>query len=367
MAQYHYLIVGAGLFGSVFAQQATERGKRCLVIDRRSCTGGNLHCEEIEGIRVHKYGPHIFHTSDRDVWEYANRFVRFNRFIYAPIAKYRGEVYNLPLNMNTFSRLWGVLTPAQAREELRRQTEEENISEAQDLEAYALKTFGREIYVRFIKDYYEKQWQKPCAELPASCLGYFPVRFVYNNQYFTDPYQGVPQEGYDVMIQRMLAGCEVRLGVDYNGFGPANKGIAEKTIHTGMIDEFFRFRRGALDYRTLNYETEALDTRDCQGCAIVEYTSMEVPYTRIIEHKHFQQEDRPGTVISREYPTQWRSDMEPYFPVRDKKNQELYQSYRALAVAQPDVVFAGRLGTYTYYNMDETIRAALDLADEIIK
>lgn len=367
MAKYHYLIVGAGLFGSVFAQQAAEKGKRCLVIERRNHIGGNLHCDELEGIQVHRYGPHIFHTSDLGIWEYVNRFARFNCFVNTPMAKYKGEVYNLPVNMNTFSRLWGVLTPAQAREELARQTEAEHIDAPQNAEEQMLKTFGREIYEKLLKDYLEKQWQKDCKDLPVSLVENMKPRFTYDNRFFPDPYQGIPMEGYDVMIKRMLAGCEVRLGTSYNGFGRGNPGLAEKTIYTGMIDEFFLFKRGALEYRTLSYETEVLDVPDCQGCAIVDYTSKEVPYTRIIEHKHFRGGHQPKTVISREYPSPWRSDMEPYFPVRDEKNNKLYSAYRALAVTEPDVIFCGRLGTYQYYEMDETIRAALDLANKIIK
>lgn len=366
MAKYHYLIVGAGLFGSVFAQQATEKGRRCLVIDRRNTVGGNLHCQEIEGILVYRYGPHIFHTYDWGVWEYVNRFARFNHFINEPIAVYKNQLYNLPINMNTFYKLWGVRTPAEAQAKIQQQAAKENIGDPQNLEEQALKMVGRDVYEILLKGYLEKQRRQSARDLPASLIRNLTVRYTYDNRFFPDPYQGVPIEGYDVMIKRMLAGCEVRLGTEYMGFGRANAGIADKTLFTGMIDEFFRFRLGALDYRTLSYETEVLDCPNWQGCAIAKYTDPDVPYTRVIEHKHFVFGDQPKTVISREFSTPWRSDMEPYYPTDDAKNRKLYKSYRALSVTQPDVIFGGRLGSYRYYDMDQTVRAALDLAAQMM-
>lgn len=366
MSKYHYLIVGAGLFGSVFAQQAAERGKRCLVIERRNHVAGILHCDLIEDIQVHRYGPHIFHTNDREVWEYVNRFARFNNFVYSPVAACKDGVYHFPLNMNTFSRIWGTRIPSEAQKMLHRHIAAANIGTPRNLEESFLKLVGTELYQKFIKGYTEKIFGKKCSELPPD-LGNISIHFSYDNRFYNEPYQGIPIEGYDVMIKRMLAGCELMLNTEFAGFGRANAGIADKTIFTGMIDEFFTFKRGTLEYRTIKHITEVLDIPNYQGTAIVEYPDADVPYTRTIEHKHFQLgSHQPKTVVTTEYPAKWNTTMEPYFPINDEKNQRLYNSYCALAVAQPDMTFCGRLGTYRYYNMAETVRSALDLAARML-
>ena len=360
--KYDYLIVGAGLFGAVFARQAMDQGKSCLVIDRRSHTGGNIHCETVEDIRVHRYGAHIFHTSDEEVWQYVNRFVRFNHYINSPVAVYGDELYNMPFNMNTFSRMWNIRTPAEAKEIIRKQIEELNIGEPKNLEEQALKLVGRDVYEKLVKGYTEKQWGRPCDQLPAFIIRRLPLRFVYDNNYFSDPHQGIPVEGYNALTDALLEGAEVRLDTDYAEFIRENPDIAQKTVFTGMIDEFFDFCYGALEYRTVTFETEVLDCDNYQGNAVVNYTSRDVPYTRIIEHKHFEFGTQPKTVISREYPAAWQPGAEPYYPVNDEKNQALYQKYAALAASRPDVIFGGRLGGYKYYDMDKVIRAALDTA-----
>ncbi len=360
--KYDYLIVGAGLFGAVFARQAMDQGKSCLVIDRRSHTGGNIHCETVEDIRVHRYGAHIFHTSDEEVWQYVNRFVHFNHYINSPVAVYGDELYNMPFNMNTFSRMWNIRTPAEAKEIIRKQIEELNIGEPKNLEEQALKLVGRDVYEKLVKGYTEKQWGRPCDQLPAFIIRRLPLRFVYDNNYFSDPHQGIPVEGYNALTDALLEGAEVRLDTDYAEFIRENPDIAQKTVFTGMIDEFFDFCYGALEYRTVTFETEVLDCDNYQGNAVVNYTSRDVPYTRIIEHKHFEFGTQPKTVISREYPAAWQPGAEPYYPVNDEKNQALYQKYAALAASRPDVIFGGRLGGYKYYDMDKVIRAALDTA-----
>ncbi len=360
--KYDYLIVGAGLFGAVFARQAMDQGKSCLVIDRRSHTGGNIHCETVEDIRVHRYGAHIFHTSDEEVWQYVNRFVHFNHYINSPVAVYGDELYNMPFNMNTFSRMWNIRTPAEAKEIIHRQIEELNIGEPKNLEEQALKLVGRDVYEKLVKGYTEKQWGRPCDQLPAFIIRRLPLRFVYDNNYFSDPHQGIPVEGYNALTDALLEGAEVRLDTDYAEFIRENPDIAKKTVFTGMIDEFFDFCYGALEYRTVTFETEVLDCDNYQGNAVVNYTSRDVPYTRIIEHKHFEFGTQPKTVISREYPAAWQPGAEPYYPVNDEKNQALYQKYAALAASRPDVIFGGRLGGYKYYDMDKVIRAALDTA-----
>lgn len=364
MAKYDYLIVGAGLFGSVFARQMTDRGKKCLVIDRRSHTGGNIHCQEIEGIQVHRYGAHIFHTSDEGVWAYVNRFVRFNHYVNSPIAVYGDELYNLPFNMNTFSKLWGVRTPAQAQAKIQEQIAGLDVGEPQNLEEQALKLVGPDIYEKLVKGYTEKQWGRDCKDLPAFIIRRLPLRFTYDNNYFTDPHQGIPVEGYNALTERLLEGSEVLLDTDYFAFDRENPGIGEKVVFTGGIDEFFGYRLGNLEYRAVTFETETLDCPNWQGNAVVNYTAREVPYTRIIEHKHFVFGQQPKTVISREYPTEWRPGMEPYYPVNNEKNQALFEAYQELAKTRPDVIFGGRLGQYRYYDMDKVIRAALDAAAE---
>ena len=360
--KYDYLIVGAGLFGAVFARQAMDQGKSCLVIDRRSHTGGNIHCETVKDIRVHRYGAHIFHTSDEEVWQYVNRFVHFNHYINSPVAVYGDELYNMPFNMNTFSRMWNIRTPAEAKEIIRKQIEELNIGEPKNLEEQALKLVGRDVYEKLVKGYTEKQWGRPCDQLPAFIIRRLPLRFVYDNNYFSDPHQGIPVEGYNALTDALLEGAEVRLDTDYAEFIRENPDIAQKTVFTGMIDEFFDFCYGALEYRTVTFETEVLDCDNYQGNAVVNYTSRDVPYTRIIEHKHFEFGTQPKTVISREYPAAWQPGAEPYYPVNDEKNQALYQKYAARAASRPDVIFGGRLGGYKYYDMDKVIRAALDTA-----
>ncbi len=364
MKKYDYLIVGAGLYGSVFARQMTDAGKRCLVIDRRSHIGGNVHCEGIEGIQVHKYGAHIFHTSDPEVWAFVNRFTEFNNYINSPIAVYKDEVYNLPFNMNTFSRMWGVKTPAEAKAIIEGQIAELSIGEPRNLEEQALKLVGRDVYEKLVKGYTEKQWGRPCSELPAFIIRRLPLRFTYNNNYFSDRWQGIPVDGYDAMIEKLLDGSEVRLKT---AFRPELAEQAEKTVYTGSIDEYYGYRLGRLEYRTVTFETETLDCENFQGNAVVNYTERDVPYTRVIEHKHFLFGTQPKTVVSREYPAEWRPGMEPYYPVNDEKNQRLYERYSALAKSEPNVIFGGRLGSYKYYDMDKAIRAALDTAAAEIK
>ena len=361
MKEYDYLIVGAGLYGSVFARQMTYAGARCLVIDRRDHIGGNVHCETVEGIQVHKYGAHIFHTSDREVWEYVNRFAEFNSYINSPVAIYQNELYNLPFNMNTFHALWGVKTPDEAKAEIRRQIAELDIGEPRNLEEQALKLVGRDVYEKLVKGYTEKQWGRPCAELPAFIIRRLPLRFTYDNNYFRDRWQGIPVDGYDALAEKLLRGSEVRLSAEYS---PAMAELAGKVVYTGSVDEYFGYRLGRLEYRTVRFETETLDTDNYQGNAVVNYTEWDIPYTRIIEHKHFVFGTQPKTVVSREYPVEWEPGMEPYYPVNDEKNQRLYERYRELAEKENNVIFGGRLGSYKYYDMDQVIRAALDRARE---
>lgn len=360
--KYDYLIVGAGLFGAVFAHEAKKQGKRCLVIDRREHTGGNIRCETVEGIRVHRYGAHIFHTSDKEVWDYVNQFVSFNHYVNSPIAIYKDELYNLPFNMNTFSKMWNIRTPQQAKDEIARQIASLNIGEPQNLEQQALKLVGTDVYEKLVKGYTEKQWGRDCTELPAFIIKRLPLRFTYDNNYFSDRYQGIPEQGYNALTDALLDGVEVLLNTDYAEWVKQNPDAAEKTVFTGMIDEFFGFCYGALEYRSVSFETEVLDCDNYQGNAVVNYTEREVPYTRIIEHKHFEFGTQEKTVISREYPAEWTVGSEPYYPVNDEKNQQLYRKYQQLAQTRPDVIFGGRLGGYRYYDMDKVIRAALDTA-----
>ncbi len=357
---YDYLIVGAGFFGAVFAHEMTAHGRKCLVIDRRAHIGGNCYTERVEGINVHKYGAHIFHTSDKEVWEYINRFAEFNNYINSPIAVYKDELYNLPFNMNTFSRMWGIKTPAEAKEIIARQIEGLDISEPKNLEEQALKLVGTDVYEKLIKGYTQKQWGRPCRELPSFIIKRLPLRFTYDNNYFTDRYQGIPTGGYTRIFDKLLDGIEVRLNTDYSEIKGSE--FAEKTLYTGCIDEFFGYRLGALQYRSIRFETEILDTDNYQGNAVVNYTAAEIPYTRIIEHKHFEFGTQPKTIISREYSAEWRPGTEPYYPVNDEKNSALYAEYAELAQKRNDVIFGGRLGQYRYYDMDKTIRAALETA-----
>ena len=363
MSQFDYLIVGAGLFGSVFAYEATQRGKKCLVIDKRNHIAGNIYTENIEGINVHKYGAHIFHTSDKAIWEYVNRFADFNNFINSPIASYKDELYNLPFNMNTFSKMWGIKTPAEAKAIIAGQIANLNIGEPQNLEEQALKLVGTDVYEKLIKGYTQKQWGRPCTELPAFIIKRLPLRFTYDNNYFNDRYQGIAIGGYTQIIEKMLAGSDVKTDTDYFEFIKENPDIAEKTVFTGQIDEFFGYRYGALGYRSVRFENEILDTDNYQGNAVVNFTDKEVPYTRIIEHKHFEFGKQEKTVISREYSAEWQPGIEPYYPINDKANNALYEKYKALAAPRPDVIFGGRLGQYKYHDMDKVIAAALTAVD----
>ena len=361
--KYDYLIVGAGLFGAVFAREAVQRGKRVLVLDRRDHIGGNIYTKEIEGIQVHQYGAHIFHTSDKRIWEYVNQFAEFNNYINSPIAIYKDELYNLPFNMNTFSKMWKIRTPKEAKEKIQEQIRELNIQEPKNLEEQALSLAGRDVYEKLIKGYTEKQWGRDCRELPAFIIKRLPFRFTYDNNYFNDRFQGIPMGGYTRIVEKMLEGCQVRTGTDYFSFRKEYPEIAEKTVFTGMIDEYFGYCLGALEYRSVRFETEVLDCENYQGNAVVNYTDREVPYTRIIEHKHFEFGKQPKTVISREYSSEWKVGMEPYYPVNDEKNNGLYSRYKALAEKEEKVIFGGRLGQYRYYDMDKVIAAALEAAE----
>lgn len=354
---YDYLIAGAGLYGAVSACELTKQGKKCLVIDRRSHIAGNIYTENVNGINVHKYGAHIFHTSDKEVWDYVNQFAEFNNYINSPIAVYKDELYNLPFNMNTFSKMWNIRTPAQARAKIAEQVAELNITEPKNLEEQALSLVGTDVYTKLVKDYTEKQWGRDCKELPAFIIKRLPCRFTYDNNYFNDRYQGIPMGGYTALVEKMLEGVEVRLNTDFRDLP---KDIAKTIIYTGCIDEYFGYRLGHLAYRSVRFETEELDMADYQGNAVVNYTSWDQPYTRIIEHKHFEFGTQPTTVISKEYSAEWKPGMEPYYPVNDAENGELYQKYKALADAEGNVLFGGRLGQYKYYDMDKVIRAALD-------
>ena len=363
--EFDYLIVGAGLFGAVFAREMTDAGRKCLVIDRRGHIAGNAYTETVEGIDVHRYGAHIFHTNDEEVWAYVNRFVRFNRFTNSPIANYRGELYNLPFNMNTFHQMWGVITPEQAREEICRQQAAAGDGEPRDLEEQAIRLVGRDIYEKLVKGYTQKQWGRPCTELPAFIIRRLPVRFTYDNNYFNARYQGIPEEGYTALTERLLAGIPVRLHTDFLRQRGELSALAETVVYTGAIDAYFDYRLGALEYRSLRFETEVLDTDNYQGNAVVNYTDAETPWTRIIEHKHFTSGAQPKTVITREYSAAWQPGDEPYYPVNDQRNTELYQRYAALAAQEPHTLFGGRLGAYRYYDMDQVIAAALALAQQV--
>ena len=358
--RYDYLIVGAGLYGAVFAYEAKKRGKKCCVIDRRSHIGGNIYTEKIEGINVHKYGAHIFHTSDKAIWDYINQFAEFNQYINSPIAVYQNELYNMPFNMNTFSKMWGIRTPAEAKAKIAEQIAQLNIVEPQNLEEQALSLVGTDIYQKLVKGYTEEQWGRECKELPAFIIKRLPVRFTYDNNYFNDRYQGIPEGGYTAIIAKMLDGADIKLNTDYFDLIRENGEIADKIVFTGMIDEFFQYQLGVLQYRSVRFETEVLEEENYQGNAVVNYTEQKVPYTRIIEHKHFEFGKQPKTVISREYPLEWKQGDEPYYPINDERNNTLYQQYQQLAQQQQNVIFGGRLGDYKYYDMDKTIKAALN-------
>ena len=358
---YDYLVVGSGLFGAVFAHEAHEHGRSVLVLERRGHTGGNIYCRELEGINVHQYGAHIFHTSYKDVWEYVNRFVEFNNYINSPVANYRGELYNLPFNMNTFARLWGVVTPEEAAARIAEQRRAIK-GEPQNLEEQAIALVGTDIYEKLIKGYTEKQWGRSCRDLPAFIIKRLPVRYTFDNNYFNDRYQGIPIGGYNRLIAALLDGVEVHANVDYNRERSKYAGMAEKVVYTGAIDEYFAYRLGSLEYRGLRFATERLEAANYQGVAVMNYTEREVPYTRIIEHKHFEFGTQPVTYITREYPADWQPGEEAYYPVNDAKNQELYRQYAELAAAEKNVIFGGRLAEYKYYDMDDVIKSALDCA-----
>ena len=362
--KYDYLVVGAGLFGSVFAYEAKKRGKTCLVIDKRPHIGGNVYCEEIEGINVHKYGAHIFHTSNKATWEYVNQFAEFNNYINSPVAVYKDELYNLPFNMNTFSKMWNISTPQEAKDIIAKQIEELHIEEPKNLEEQALSLAGRDVYEKLVKGYTEKQWGRDCTELPAFIIKRLPLRFTYDNNYFNDRFQGIPMGGYTKIIEKMLDGVDVKTNTDYFEFIKENPDIAEKTLFTGMIDEFYGYKLGALEYRSVRFETEVLDYDNYQGNAVVNYTAREVPYTRIIEHKHFEFGQQEKTVISREYSSEWKVGMEPYYPVNNDTNNALFEEYKKLAAKEERVIFGGRLGNYQYYDMDKVIEAALELVSK---
>ena len=366
--KYDYLIVGAGLYGAVCAHELHKRGKHVLVIDKRGHIAGNIYTERKSEINVHKYGAHIFHTSDKEVWDYVQQFAEFNGYINSPIAIYDGEVYNLPFNMNTFAKLWGIRTPREARNIIELQVAELGIHDPKNLEEQALSLVGRDVYEKLIKGYTEKQWGRDCKDLPAFIIRRLPCRFTYDNNYFNDRYQGIPIGGYTEMVRKMLDGIEVRLYTDYFDFILGNGDIAETTIFTGCIDEFFGYVYGPLQYRTVKFETEELDCENYQGNAVVNYTDRSVPYTRVIEHKHFEFGSQPTTIISREYSVEWKPGLEPFYPVNDEKNAELYRKYRELAYKEQDVIFGGRLGEYRYYDMDKVIRTALnDLKKTILR
>ena len=368
--KYDYLIVGAGLFGATFAWRARQAGKTCLVIDRREHTGGNTYCEQVEGINVHRYGAHIFHTNNEEIWRFVNSLVPFNRYTNSPVANYQGKLYNLPFNMNTFYQMWGVETPAEAaakieeqRAEARQLLQQQGVAEPRNLEEQALLLIGKDIYEKLIKGYTEKQWGRACTELPAFIIRRLPVRFVFDNNYFNDRFQGIPEGGYNVLINKLLEGCDVRLGVDYLENREAWNEQANQIVYTGEIDRYFDYRLGHLEWRTVRFETETMPTSNYQGNAVVNYTEREIPYTRIIEHKHFESfgadvDKNPKTVISREYSTEWHLGMEPYYPVNDEKNDKLYKQYVELANAEKNVLFGGRLAEYKYYDMAPTMERA---------
>lgn len=357
---YDYLIVGSGLFGSIFAYEATKRGKTCLVIDKRNHIGGNIYTEEIEGIQVHKYGAHIFHTSNRRVWEYINKFTEFNRYTNSPVALYKGELYNMPFNMNTFNKMWGVITPNDAKKKIAEQIKESGITEPKNLEEQAISQVGHDIYEKLVKGYTQKQWGKSCTELPSFIIKRLPVRFTYDNNYFNDLYQGIPIGGYTQIVEKMLEGSEVRLNTDYFANKDELDALAKKTVFTGMIDEFYNYCYGTLEYRSLQFDTEILNEENYQGNAVVNYTEYEVPYTRIIEHKHFEFGNQDKTVITKEYPRQWQKGDEPYYPINDSENGELYKKYKELADKESRVIFGGRLAEYRYYDMHHVIYQALE-------
>ena len=360
---YDYLVVGSGLFGAVFAHEARKNGKSVLMLERRNHVGGNIYCEELDGINIHKYGAHIFHTSYKDVWEYVNQFLEFNNYVNSPVANYKGELYNLPFNMNTFTKLWGVVTPQEAANRIAQQRTVIQ-GTPQNLEEQAISLVGTDIYTKLIKGYTEKQWGCSCTELPAFIIKRLPVRYTFDNNYFNDKYQGIPIGGYNKLIDALLEGIEVRLGIDYNDNSAEYRKLAAKVVYTGPIDAYFAYSLGRLEYRGLRFETERLEELNHQGVAVMNYTQREIPYTRIIEHKHFEFGIQPVTYITKEYPADWHPGEEAYYPVNNDKNQQLYEKYAALAVQESNVIFGGRLAEYKYYDMDDVIKSALICAEK---
>ena len=361
---YDYLIVGSGLFGSIFAYEANKRGKKCLVIDKRNHIAGNIYTKEVEGINVHEYGAHIFHTSNKKVWDYIQNFAEFNRYTNCPVAYYKGQIYNMPFNMNTFNKMWGVVTPAEAKAKIEEQIKEAGITEPKNLEEQAISMVGKDIYEILIKGYTGKQWGKPCTELPSFIIKRLPVRFTYDNNYFNDLYQGIPVGGYTQIIEKMLEGIEVRLNYDFFEHREELENIADKIVFTGMIDQYYDYCYGELEYRSLRFETELLEEENYQGNAVVNYNEYEIPFTRIIEHKHFEYGTQPKTVITREYPATWKKGDEPYYPMNDEKNNTLYAKYKELAEKENKVIFGGRLGMYKYFDMHHVIDEALKCVEE---
>ena len=362
--KYDYLVVGAGLYGAVFAYEAKKKGKTCLVIDKRDHIAGNIYCENVSGINVHKYGAHIFHTSDKKIWEYVNQFAEFNNYINSPVARYKNELYNLPFNMNTFSKMWNIATPQEAKDIIASQIADLNITEPKNLEEQALSLVGKDVYEKLIKGYTEKQWGRDCKDLPSFIIKRLPLRFIYDNNYFNDRYQGIPIGGYTKIVEKMLDGIEVRLNTNYLDNREEFDAMADKIVYTGMIDQFYDYKLGVLEYRSVRFETEELPMENYQGNAVVNYTEREVPYTRIIEHKHFEFGKQPTTIISREYSSEGKKGDEPYYPVNNDKNNALYQQYKELADKEHKVIFGGRLGGYKYYDMDKVIVAALEMCEK---
>ncbi len=373
---YDYLVVGSGLFGSIFAYEANKKGKKVLVIDKRTHIGGNIYTENKDGINVHKYGAHIFHTSNKEVWDYINQFAEFNRYTNSPVARYKNELYNMPFNMNTFNKLWGVVTPKEAQEKIEQEKKEAGITEPKNLEEQAISLVGKTIYEKLVKGYTEKQWGQKATELPNFIIKRLPVRFIYDNNYFNNLYQGIPVGGYTKIIEKMLDGIEVKLNCDFFENREELESIAEKIIFTGQIDKYYNYQFGELEYRSLRFETEELEEENYQGNAVVNYTEYEIPYTRIIEHKHFEYGASLGkmpegqvmekTIITREYPDTWNKEKEPYYPINNEKNNKLYEKYKELADKDSKVIFGGRLGQYKYYDMDKVIQEALNLSKKIL-
>ncbi len=364
--KYDFLIVGAGLYGAVFAHEAKKAGKTCFILDKRNHIGGNVHTEKVADIQVHRYGAHIFHTSSKEIWQYVHQFAEFNRFTNSPLANFKGELYNLPFNMNTFHQMWGVITPEEAKQKIEQQRRDSFVDNPQTLEEQAINLVGRDIYETLIRGYTEKQWGRPCHELPAFIIRRLPVRFTYDNNYFNDPYQGIPIGGYTAMVDKMIDGIEVQLETDYLADKAYWDSVAEHIVYTGPVDAYFNYRFGVLAYRSLIFESELLDTDNYQGNAVVNYTDRETPYTRIIEHKHFEFGTQPKTMITREYSVEWKLGDEPYYPINDEQNSMLYAKYKQLADAEHHVIFGGRLGEYKYYDMDKVIAAALNRVREVL-